>query len=91
MNTSPTAVADQSSTVSRAAASRVQAKLSVSRSNDSYEQEADRMADRVMTMPDAVPQRQAEEQDEERTHGDSRIRWWMQSRRRLARGQQRRS
>jgi len=45
---SPTSVAEKSSTVSRAAAHSVQAKLSVSQKNDTYEQEADRTADVVV-------------------------------------------
>ncbi len=46
--TSQTVQTDRSSTVSRAAANRVQTKLSVGRSNDSHEQEADRVADVVV-------------------------------------------
>jgi len=42
-----------------------QAKLIVGQSNDTYEQEADRMADRVTAMPDAQVQRVAEKDEEE--------------------------
>ena len=47
---------------------RVQPKLAISRPNDRYEQEADRIADAVMRMPDPAVQRQAaleEEKDDE--------------------------
>jgi hypothetical protein len=40
----------------------IQAKLSVGKPNDTYEQEADRVADTVMRMPDPLVQRQAEEE-----------------------------
>jgi hypothetical protein len=43
----------------------VQAKLAVSHPNDRYEQEADRVADRVMRMPDPRLQRQLEPEEEE--------------------------
>jgi hypothetical protein len=45
----------------------VQAKLKISQPNDKYEQEADRMADQVMRMPEPVIQRQAEPEEEEET------------------------
>ncbi len=45
---SPTAAAEHASSTSRAAASQVQTKLSVGRSHDGYEQEADRVADAVV-------------------------------------------
>jgi hypothetical protein len=41
----------------------IQAKLSVSQPNDRYEQEADRVADTVMRMPDPVIQRQPSEEE----------------------------
>ncbi len=44
-----------------------QAKLTIGRPNDKYEQEADRVADRVMALPDPRLQRQAEEEEEEET------------------------
>lgn len=44
---------------------RVQTKLAVSRPNDKYEQEADRIADQVMAMPDPKLQRQPENTEEE--------------------------
>ena len=46
-------------------APRVQTKLTISQPNDKYEQEADRMADEVMRMPEPVVQRQTEEDDKE--------------------------
>jgi hypothetical protein len=42
-----------------------QAKLTVGQPNDKYEQEADRVADRVMAMPDPKLQRQPEDEEEE--------------------------
>jgi hypothetical protein len=44
---------------------RVQAKLTVSQANDPYEQEADRVAGQMMTMPEPKVQRQEESQEEE--------------------------
>ncbi|MHC4402272.1 MAG: hypothetical protein ACYTG0_21615, partial [Planctomycetota bacterium] len=44
----------------------IQAKLTVGAPNDKYEQEADRVADTVMRMPDPVVQRQEETEEEER-------------------------
>ena len=44
-----------------------QAKLTIGQPNDKYEQEADRVADRVMTMPDSGLQRQPEKGEEEET------------------------
>ncbi len=43
---------------------RVQAKLTIGQPNDKYEQEADRVADEVMRMPEPRLQRQAEEKEE---------------------------
>jgi hypothetical protein len=45
----------------------LQAKLSIGQPNDKYEQEADRVADKVMSMPDPELQRQelGEEEEEE--------------------------
>ncbi len=45
--------------------SSVQAKLKVAPANDKYEQEADRVADKVMSMPDASLQRVEGKDDEE--------------------------
>ena len=42
-----------------------QAKLTIGQPNDKYEQEADRVADQVMAMPDPKPQRQPEAEEEE--------------------------
>jgi hypothetical protein len=44
-----------------------QAKLTIGQPNDKYEQEADRVADRVMAMPDPRFQRQSENEEEEET------------------------
>lgn len=44
-----------------------QAKLTIGQPNDKYEQEADHVADQVMTMPDPKLQRQPEEEEEEET------------------------
>jgi hypothetical protein len=44
-----------------------QAKLTIGQPNDKYEQEADRVADQVMTMPDPKLQRQPENDEEEET------------------------
>jgi hypothetical protein len=41
----------------------IQAKLKVGKPNDTYEQEADRVADTVMRMPNPLVQRQTEEED----------------------------
>ena len=41
----------------------IQAKLSVGQPNDKYEQEADRVADQVMRMPDSTAQRQTVEEE----------------------------
>lgn len=49
----------------------IQAKLTIGRSNDKYEQEADRGADKVMRMPEPTVQRQAEEEEEERVQAVS--------------------
>ena len=46
-------------------APRIQPKLTVGLPGDMYEQEADRVADRVMRMPDPRVQRQPEEDEEE--------------------------
>ena len=43
----------------------VQAKLTIGQPNDKYEQEADRVADQVMAMPDPKLQRQPEPEEEE--------------------------
>jgi len=43
----------------------IQAKLKVGKPNDTYEMEADRVADTVMRMPDVLLQRQTEEKKEE--------------------------
>jgi hypothetical protein len=43
----------------------VQAKLRISQPNDKYEQEADRVADQVMRMPESVIQRQVEPEEVE--------------------------
>jgi hypothetical protein len=43
----------------------IQAKLKIGQPNDIYEQEADRVAEQVMRMPDPRMQRQAEEKEEE--------------------------
>ncbi len=45
----------------------VQAKLSISQPNDKYEQEADRVADQVMAMPDPKLQPQPENEEEDET------------------------
>lgn len=45
----------------------VQTKLTVGQPNDRYEQEADRVADQVMSMPDPKLQRQPENEEEEET------------------------
>ncbi|WP_373530113.1 DUF4157 domain-containing protein [Nostoc sp.] len=63
--------------ISRISLRRPQAKLTVGAPNDVYEQEADRVADKVMSMPDAKPSVQREvmpEEEEEiqtKTLGDS--------------------
>lgn len=44
-----------------------QAKLTIGQPNDKYEQEADRVADQVMRMPDPTLQRQSENEEEEET------------------------
>lgn len=44
-----------------------QAKLTIGQPNDKYEQEADRLADQVMAMPDPKLQRQPEGEEEEET------------------------
>jgi len=44
-----------------------QAKVTVGEPNDKYEQEADRVADQVMAMPDPKLQRQPEDEEEEET------------------------
>jgi hypothetical protein len=48
---------------------QIQAKLTINKPGDKYEQEADRIADQVMRMPDPVAQRQAvlEEEEEDET------------------------
>jgi len=43
----------------------IQAKLTIGKPNDKYEQEADRVADQVMRMPEPIVQRQIEEEEEE--------------------------
>lgn len=43
----------------------VQAKLTVNEPGDKYEQEADRVAEQVMHMPEPALQRQADEEEEE--------------------------
>ena len=45
----------------------VQAKLTIGQPNDKYEQEADRVADQVMAMPDPKLQRQPDNEEEEET------------------------
>ncbi len=50
----------------------IQAKLKVGKPNDTYEQEADRVADTVMRMPDPI-QRQAEEKKEETAQAKSAV------------------
>ena len=45
----------------------VQTKLTIGLPNDKYEQEADRIADQVMAMPDPKLQRQSENEEEEET------------------------
>lgn len=47
----------------RAVTQLIQAKLSVSQPNDAYEQEADRVADTVMRMPNLIVQRQPSEEE----------------------------
>ncbi|PSB22160.1 DUF4157 domain-containing protein [Phormidesmis priestleyi ULC007] len=47
----------------RAVTQLIQAKLSVSQPNDAYEQEADRVADTVMRMPNPIVQRQPSEEE----------------------------
>jgi len=47
--------------------SGIQAKLAVEQSRDKYEQEADRVADAVMRMPDTEVQREVEPEEEEET------------------------
>ncbi|HUV92287.1 MAG TPA: DUF4157 domain-containing protein [Anaerolineales bacterium] len=44
-----------------------QVKLTIGRLSDKYEQEADRVADQVMAMPDPKLQRQSENEEEEET------------------------
>ena len=44
-----------------------QAKLAIGQPNDKYEQEADRVADQVMALPDSKLQRQLENEEEEET------------------------
>ena len=44
---------------------QLQAKLTIGQPNDKYEQEADRVADQVMRMPDSIVQRQTESEEEE--------------------------
>ena len=44
---------------------RLQAKLTIGQPNDKYEQEADRVADEVMRMPEPEVQRQAEDKEAE--------------------------
>ena len=43
---------------------KIQAKLTIGQPNDKYEQEADRVADTVMSMPDPALQRQEDEEEE---------------------------
>jgi len=50
-----------------AAAPPIQAKLTINHPNDRYEQEADRVADAVMRMPEPGVQRQVEPDEEEET------------------------
>ena len=45
----------------------IQAKLTVGKPNDKYEQEADRVADQVMSMPNTSVQRQTDENEEDKT------------------------
>jgi len=49
----------------RRVVSGIQAKLKIGQPGDKYEQEADRVADAVMRMPEPQVQRQVEEEDEE--------------------------
>ena len=51
-------------TISRAAANHIQKKLSVNQPGDRYEQEADRVADHVMSMPEPNIQRYNEDEEE---------------------------
>lgn len=44
---------------------KIQAKLKIGKPNDIYEKEADRVADRVVTMPDSAIQRQPNEEEKE--------------------------
>jgi hypothetical protein len=46
-------------------AAAIQPKLTIGRRNDKYEQEADRIADEVMRMPEPALQRQVDEEEEE--------------------------
>lgn len=51
----------------RAVTQMLQAKMTVGKPNDTYEHEADRVADNVMRMPDPLVQRQAEEEEPAQT------------------------
>ncbi len=52
----------------RAVAQQLQAKMTVGKPNDTYEQEADRVANTVMRMPDPIVQQQPEEKKDEQAH-----------------------
>ena len=58
-----TPVTDQ---INRAAANRIQAKLTVNQPGDRYEQEADRIADTVMSMPEPNIQKSSSDDEEEK-------------------------
>jgi Domain of unknown function (DUF4157) len=55
----------------RAVAQKIQAKMTVGKPNDTYEQEADRVANTVMRMPDPIVQRQPDEKKEEQAQAFS--------------------
>jgi len=65
----PLAMGQPGGATSMATAAPVQPKLTIGQPNDQYEQEADRMADQVMSMPDTATQqpvqRQASPEEEE--------------------------
>ena len=56
----------------------IQAKLSVGKPNDIYEQEADSVAERIMTMPEPKTQRQIEEEPIQEKRFASQITPWVQ-------------
>ncbi len=61
----------QRSMGNRAFGQMVQAKLTIGAPDDKYEQEADRVADEVMTMPDSAVQRAMPNGDDERSDEES--------------------